>query len=274
MTERNDHDHPLFAASALDYDLPLAPQIARLLRRAIVTLNIEPGERLSEQEVANAFGLNRHAIREAFLLLRDSGLIRVMPQRGTMVLKISPESLGNASFVREALECAAARAAAVLRDPTALARLEANLTVQRQLAKQKNPEAFFECDDSFHHLIAEAAGRSIAWNIVDDFKPQLDRLRYLSIDIKLKDRLTADTAFENSLHDHQAIVAAIKNGDADEAELQMRNHLGRIMAALPRLASSYPDMFASDPHSKSGASAQQGQGRRRVGRANQTVRSI
>ena len=93
--------------------VPMAQRIVSRLRHAIVTMRIKPGEKLSEQEIADRFGVSRQPVREAFIKLAEAGLVRVLPQRGTLVVKISVAAVEDARFVREAIECAVTREAAL-----------------------------------------------------------------------------------------------------------------------------------------------------------------
>src|SRR3546814_20870723 len=61
---------------------PIARQVARALRNAIVTKQIKPGEMLSEQEIAERLNVSRSPVREAFIKLGEAGLVRILPQRG------------------------------------------------------------------------------------------------------------------------------------------------------------------------------------------------
>src|SRR3546814_20218819 len=61
---------------------PIARQVARALRNAIVTMQIKPGEMLSEQEIADRLNVSRSPVREAFIKLGEAGLVRILPQRG------------------------------------------------------------------------------------------------------------------------------------------------------------------------------------------------
>ena len=79
-------------------------QIAAVLRRAIVNIDLVPGTALNETDVAVKFGVSRTLLAE--------GLLNVMPQKGTFVSLLERETLRDALFVREALECSAARLAA------------------------------------------------------------------------------------------------------------------------------------------------------------------
>src|SRR5438309_7674848 len=86
-------------------------QVYLALREAIVSAELEPGRRLSENELAELLGVSRTPVREALFRLRDERLVAIVPQLGTFVTLISPAAIEDAAFVREALECAAIRRA-------------------------------------------------------------------------------------------------------------------------------------------------------------------
>src|SRR4029077_20767075 len=96
------------------------------IRDAIVRAEIEPGARLSENELADQLGVSRTPIREALGRLRDDRLVDVVPQLGTFVSRISTQAVSDAQFIREALECAAVRPAAEQAGDDAIAALEEN----------------------------------------------------------------------------------------------------------------------------------------------------
>src|SRR3546814_4838880 len=118
------------------------------------------------------------------------------------------------------VECAVAREAAKIRDPVALGRLTDSLTRQRRAARAKDVQGFFSLDEEFHQSLAEAAGRPAAWRAVEDAKPQMDRVRYLSMEDA--------TPLAVLVRQHAAIVVAVNDGARSEehtSELQslMRN---------------------------------------------------
>ncbi|HEY9536837.1 MAG TPA: GntR family transcriptional regulator [Kiloniellaceae bacterium] len=215
--------------------------MARALRNAIVTMQIKPGEMLSEQEIADRLNVSRSPVREAFIKLGEAGLVRILPQRGTLVVKISQHSVEDARFIREAVECAVAREAAKIRDPVALGRLTDSLTRQRRAARAKDVQGFFSLDEEFHQSLAEAAGRPAAWRAVEDAKPQMDRVRYLSMEDA--------TPLAVLVRQHAAIVAAVNDGDGTAAETAMRVHLREILRSLPALAARHPELFDERPPS-------------------------
>jgi DNA-binding GntR family transcriptional regulator len=228
---------------------PLAPgesaalQLLRVIRDAVVRLDIAPGERLSEQDIADAFGLSRHPVRNALLQLRDTGLIRSLPQKATQVQKISIPAVEAACFVREALECAAARRACAQTALAALKELRYCVALQKTAAENNDIDGFMRLDDEFHHLVMAAAGFELAWKIVDDHRVQIDRIRYL----KLRRAQARDPSYANlysvNIAEHEAILDAIASGDADGAERLTRHHTTKLLDALPILVAQHAEMF-------------------------------
>jgi DNA-binding GntR family transcriptional regulator len=229
-------------SAALAIDLatsePIARQLTRALRQAIVTMRLRPGEMLSEQDIATKFGVSRQPVREAFIKLGEAGLIQVLPQRGTLVVKISRAAVEDARFIREAVECAVVREVASQLSRAGLATLNDSLARQRRAAKAKDAESFFALDEEFHRRLAELAGRPSAWRVVEDVKPQMDRVRFIDMTDAMPMRVLIDQ--------HGAIIAALKTGDPNAAEAAMRHHLSEILRSLPRVAQQHADLF-DDP---------------------------
>src|SRR3954466_12872965 len=82
------------------------------LRAAIVGAELEPGRRLSENQLADLIGVSRTPVRDALARLRDERLVAIVPQLGTFVTFIDEDAVADAHFVREALEVGAVKLAA------------------------------------------------------------------------------------------------------------------------------------------------------------------
>lgn len=214
----------------------IAEQVFRTLRSAIVTMQLTPATALSEQDIADRLKVSRQPVREAFIKLSEIGLVRVLPQRGTFVVKISAKAVTDARFVREAVECAIARRASEGIDPAAMDELRGILLQQHKAAR--DPERFFVLDEAFHHGLANAAECAYAWKVIEEAKAQMDRVRFLSI--------PDGTPTGHLIRQHEAILDAIAAGDDAAAEQAMRDHLREILKSLPRLAKAFPDMFEPD----------------------------
>ena len=225
-------------SAALDLALPVGPQVFRTLRHEIVTNRLRPGQRLSEQEIAQSLGVSRQPVREAFIKLGEAGLVRARPQRGTLVVRISTRQVGNARFVREAVERAVARRAALGFEPGRLDALRQNLDWQAQAGDADDNVAFQALDDAFHQGLAQGIGCVEAWRAVEGVKAQMDRVRFLS--------LPHASPIDRLIGQHRAILDAVAEGDPDAAEGAMERHMAEILIALPALVSRYPDLFEDD----------------------------
>jgi DNA-binding GntR family transcriptional regulator len=213
----------------------VAQRVERDLRRAIVDLELSPGTRLSEQEIADRLGVSRQPVREALIALAKTGLVEVLPQRGTSVVKISVQKMKEARFVREAIETAVVRRACAGFDRGARERIDDLLAAQQRAAERGDHDTFQHYDQMFHATLADGAGCPLAWQAIADIKAHMDRVCKLT--------LPGTAAMLPLIDQHRAIVRAIDAGDADRAERSMRHHLTEILRALPRVEAEHPELF-------------------------------
>jgi GntR family transcriptional regulator, rspAB operon transcriptional repressor len=206
------------------------------IRQAIVQLQLRPGNLLSEAEVARQLGVSRQPVREAFIKLAEVGLVEVRPQRGTFVVLISKREVQNARFIREAIEVAVARKAALEASPGQIAILRDIIDDQQRMAAAGNHIGFLRLDEAFHEALAHSADCDHAWRVLENLKAQMDRVRFLS--------MPDATPIETLIAQHTAIVDAIEGHSAEAAETAVRAHLGEILTSLPRLAAAHPELFA------------------------------
>lgn len=218
---------------------PVGLAIALLLRERIVTNRLPPGQALPESEVASLLGVSRQPVREALIRLSEGGLVRILPQRGTLVTRISRQAVEGGRFVRDAVERAVVREAARHAPPGATEAMHRLIDAQEAALQAEDHAGFLRLDDALHAAFAAAMGQPGAWTALGEVKLQMDRVRYLSIpDATPAALLVAQ---------HRAIVDAIGAGDADAAEAAMRAHLSEVLSALPKLAERFPDHFEVKP---------------------------
>ncbi len=215
--------------------LSTGDQVYAALRAAIVSAELEPGRRLSENELAELLGVSRTPVREALARLRDERLVAIVPQLGTFVTLISFAAVEDAAFVREALECAAIRRTVEHVTDAGLAGLQANLAAQERAEEQGDAEAFDTLDDALHRLLAELSGHEIAWSLARRANGHLDRVRGLS--------LPEPGYLGEMVAEHRELVAAIAAADADRAEAAMRHHLRMVLSSVPHIQAAHPEYF-------------------------------
>ena len=228
----------LTASVSFDSHEPIGKQIFRALRQAIFVGQMVPGTPLSEKEVSDMFHVSRQPVREAFIKLVEAGVLQVLPQRGTFVKRISPRQVREGRFIREAIETAVVRKAAVSITDAQLQALADNLREQKLAAKSNDTAAFLALDEAFHYAIAQAIDCTAAWETIQDIKAQMDRVRYLSLpDVSPLDLL---------IRQHAKILAGLRAHDPSAAEDAMRNHLREILMSLGPIAERNPAWFEAD----------------------------
>ncbi|WP_158783570.1 GntR family transcriptional regulator [Pantoea sp. BAV 3049] len=214
---------------------PVNQQIYRFLRQDIVTCAIPPGSLLSEKEVSARFSVSRQPVREAFIKLAEAGLVQVLPQRGTFVRKISAQRVADGRFIREAVEVAVIRRAAVEASAESLALLQHNLQLQRISAERHDSQGFLLLDDEFHRLIAQSINCELAWETVENIKAAMDRVRFLT--------LSKVSPPESLIQQHEEIYQALVARDAGEAEKALRRHLQEMIFSITPIAEQNSEWF-------------------------------
>lgn len=212
-----------------------AVTIEKDLRRAIIELELKPGTKLSEQDIATRLGVSRQPVREALIKLANSRLVEVRPYRGTEVARISAQEMTEALFVRQAVEVAVAGKAARSFDPWQRKRIDSLLAKQEEVSARQDHAAFRAHDEAFHIAIAKGAGVGMAWMAIADMKSHVDRVCNLTL------RTTED--MQRRVREHRAIMSAIDAGDAARAQAAMAEHLGSILDELPELEARYSGLF-------------------------------
>ncbi|MCM2290747.1 GntR family transcriptional regulator [Allorhizobium sp. BGMRC 0089] len=211
-------------------------QVFDALYRQIVELQLAPGAKLSEVDVARQMGVSRQPVRDAFYRLSQQGFLLIRPQRATVVTHISVDGVMQARFIRTALELETVRAAAVNLTDAAFAALDALMLRQRQAVAAGDKRLFHALDDEFHQQICVLSGHDYAWTLIRESKAHMDRVRYLSLSF----------GADSTLDDHDSLLNALKARDGEKAAAAMRVHLSRIVSIISRLKESHGHYFASE----------------------------
>jgi DNA-binding GntR family transcriptional regulator len=217
---------------------PARNQVYAALRDAIVSAELEPGQRLSENELALRLAVSRTPIREALVRLRDDRLVEIVPQLGTYVTRISRSSVADAQFVRESLECAAVRRAAEVAGDDDIAVLAALVRRQEETRDAQAFDRFYVFDDELHRAMCELSGHGIAWTLSQRAGGHLNRVRRLSLPLP--------TYIGEMIEEHRAVVEAIAAHDPDAAEEALRHHLRMVLASLPEIERANPEYFEDE----------------------------
>jgi DNA-binding GntR family transcriptional regulator len=200
--------------------MAVVDSITEALRREILDGERPAGSRLVEQELCAQYGVARHSLRAALRALAAEGLIRVEPNRGARVAKLTAEDITGLYELRAALETEAARLALERhgRMPPPVHRALARLVA----ACEAEPFAWGPVNEAhadLHHAIVAAAG-----------SPRIEAAHgALSGELRLfLNQLEPLWTRERMAADHAALVAGLESDGPDV----LREHLRESAAAL------------------------------------------
>jgi DNA-binding GntR family transcriptional regulator len=191
---------------------------ARVLREAILSGKLPPGDTLGEESLGRQLGLSRTPIREALVLLQSEGLIDTLPNRPAAVRSFTAEDLHEMYSLRAVLEGYAARMAASRLTDAQLSRLADSSARYSALATHKDAVPSLADENFTFHGIVVGAAKSdrLAGMIRQVTALPLIYQSYMSY--SAESRSTAD-------QDHKQILAALLERDPDRAEVAMKAHV-------------------------------------------------
>lgn len=188
----------------------LREKILETIRDAILKGSLKPGERVSEPDLADRFGISRTPIREAFRQLESEGYLQVVPRKGAVVASLSERDIEEFYAIKILLEGFAARMAAENISEKDIERLESINERLRQIAKEGDVKNFFRVHNEFHEIFIRAAGNEKLYEMINQLVMRFKRLRLAS--------LAQPGRMEISVEEHRNMIEAFRRRDGDSAE--------------------------------------------------------
>ncbi len=212
----------------------LSEKLREAIEEDIATGRLLPGTHLDEVELAQRHGVSRTPIREALSLLTGEGLVEIRPRRGAVVASVSPQRLLEMFEVMAELEGLCARLAARRIGDAELGGIEQAHAECQAAAGRQDPDGYFYANERFHHAVYAAAKNQF---LLEQATALQRRLRpYRRLQLRVRNRL------QGSLREQQAILDALRQGDAGAATEAARGHVAvqgerftDLLASLPRL---------------------------------------
>lgn len=197
--------------------------IAMALTRAIVEHRLQPGAKLVEQKLADHFGVSRTLVRQALFQLSQNKLVQMEPARGAFVAAPSVEEAKQVFAVRRMIEAEMTRAFVSDISPEKIAALREHIAQERKALSQGDVPGSTELLGDFHVRMAELMGNQVLAEMLGELIS-----RCALITLMYQSRKEA----EHSTDEHEAIVDAMAQGDAQRAVVLMNEHLAHVEKSL------------------------------------------
>lgn len=198
--------------------LPLYVLASDQLREAITTGQLKPGQRLTDNQLAEWLGISRTPVREAVRTLVKEGLLVGDPASGVTVFEPTPRDVAEVYAVRATLESLAFALVAARNERELLVEeLELLLADTQQAIEQGEHEKIKKYNAEFHRKIVEASHSQLIISLLNPIAVKMQVFRHSSL---LRPRHV-----EISIAEHQRILDLIRRGDVVECKKVTENHI-------------------------------------------------
>jgi len=192
-----------------------------VIKKAIVTLKLKPGEQLTETRLAETLGISKTPIREALWRLYQEGFVEREPFRGAFVSRIRTQDVRELFELREYLEPIAVRDAVETLSDEEIREIEGLVKEGEQAYQSGDYDKASDYIRLFHDRLIWKVKNTRIRDILTNLDDHLDRIRHISIRIS---GLPART-----FTDHKKIVEALRRRNAEQAEALVRDHVRLIL---------------------------------------------
>jgi DNA-binding GntR family transcriptional regulator len=207
-----------------DPEPDLSERIHDAVLEAICSGELKSGARITQEELANRFGVSRQPVLQAMMLLRREGFLIDAGRKGVCVAPLDVEQANNLYIVRAALDAVAARLAAARYTRELAHRGRLLLDVGRRAIASGYIPSAIEADIDFHLFIYEASGNPV---ISETTQPHWQHLRRVMAAVLSEEDLRISVWDE-----HEAILCTLEAGDAGRAETLCRKHAEQTAGVL------------------------------------------
>lgn len=196
----------------------LRGQTYKMLKSMIITREILPGKKISEETLAQVIGVSRTPIREALFRLENEGIVKIIPRRGAFVIQQSKENIIEILQIRELLEGLVVRLVTPLLEESDIRELRSCLDKLRATPeKERHVIEYTDSELEFHDLLLRKCPNQMLKQIMAMVNARLQIIRLRTVVLPGR--------AQKSLDEHAGILERIEKGKAADAELLMRKHV-------------------------------------------------
>jgi len=201
----------------------LAEQAYRAIRGSIVSLELAPGQVISEPALMERLGIGRTPVREALRRLAQERLVEVYPRRGMFVTTVDVRDLARLCEVRAVLEPEAARLAAERATKLDLEGINA-LLEELLDSRRRDDRALIDLDERIHRTIYRTSHNQLLEETLEWYYTHALRIWMLALD--------RTRTLQSAVLEHHELLDAIARGKGERAAQLMRAHVEHFEQAM------------------------------------------
>ena len=212
----NNMDDKVFSQEATD-KYSLRGMVFTKIREDILSGKYTENEELKEITIGQELGVSRTPVREALRQLELEGLVKIIPNKGAYVAGISNKDVHDIYMIRSYLEGLCAHWACENITQEQIDAIEEVIYLSEFHVKKEHFDQIVELDTKFHELLYASSGSRILGHLLRDYHQYVHSIRKIT--------LSDPDRARNSNAEHSAILEAIRNRDADNAEKLAHEHI-------------------------------------------------
>lgn len=196
--------------------MSFSTHIYHKIKKNILTQKYPAGFHLKEIMLSKAFETTRTPLREALIKLEKEGLVKVIPNKGAFVIRLSKKEIEDLFEVREALEVKAGHIAIQKSTKEQLQKIKRDLEEREMLFKGNKIKNYRIPQKDFHFSILKLTKNKI---LISYWKTLNSRLSLIRIASAMQNE-----RFLKTIKDHKEILHNIYSGNYSETEKSIKNH--------------------------------------------------
>jgi len=214
----------------------LVDQVKDALLEEITSGKLSPGERIIQEQIAQALGVSRQPVQQALLLLRNQGVLKDAGGRGLIVAPLDADHVAHIYEMRAVIEGLACRLAATHRAEQARKQGEAIIEAGRKAVASGSVAKMIAADIRFHEFLYGLSGNPLIGPAMDTHLTYTQRV--------MGEVLVQDQEPRDIWDQHAKILAAIVSGKPELAEKLAKEHLMQASHFMVSRLKTLPEVSA------------------------------
>lgn len=178
---------------------------------------LAPGERISEKQLCERFGVSRTPLREALKVLATEGLIELLPNRGARVVRLTFKKVKDTYDLMAALEGLSGELACQHISDAEIAAIRALHDAMLEHYRHRDLATYFEINHQIHESILAASRNEVLQEMYSNLSQRVKRVRY--------SKKMTQKFWSQAVQDHENMISALEQRDSKRLGQILRDHL-------------------------------------------------
>lgn len=178
---------------------------------------LAPGERISEKQLCERFGVSRTPLREALKVLATEGLIELLPNRGARVVRLTFKKVKDTYDLMAALEGLSGELACQHISDAEIAAIRVLHDAMLEHYRHRDLATYFEINQQIHESILAASRNEVLQEMYSNLSQRVKRVRY--------SKKMTQKFWSQAVQDHENMISALEQRDSKRLGQILRDHL-------------------------------------------------